>query len=802
MSLDITGNVTVPVLPLRGLVVFPKTLIHFDVGRKKSIVAINRAMKNNQLIFLSAQKDAAQNEPTVLDLYSTGVIAKVVQVLKQPENVTRIVIEGQYRASLISPVYDDSCLMAEVCVKKEDKLPHTAHSSALMRTVKKEFEKYIDVSPKMPSDIIFKVALCKRPGELADFIASNLILDYHVKQSILDIFDEIERLECVLDVLINENYVLMIEEEITQKARERIDENQRDYFLREQKKIIEQELGEDESPADEANEYAERILELNLDEKSTDTLLKECQKLSKMPFGAQEAAVIRTYLDTVTELPWNISSKDRFSIAKVRKDLEKSHYGLDKIKERIIEELAVKYLSEKKNGQIICLVGPPGVGKTSIAQSIAKAIGRESQRIALGGVRDEAEIRGHRRTYIGSIPGRIISAIQNAGTNNPVLVLDEIDKLASDYKGDPTSALLEVLDSEQNSKFVDHYIDVPFDLSKVMFITTANDAGAIPAPLRDRMELIEINSYTREEKFQIAKKHLVPKQLEKCGFSSKEVKFTKKALYFIIDFYTREAGVRTLERVIGSILRKCAVQKLEENTELFKIDEALVEKMLGHKKYLPDAYSKNDEIGVVNGLAWTAVGGELLPIEVAIMDGNGKIELTGSLGDVMQESAKIAITCIRSHSNVLNIDSNFYKTKDIHIHAPEGAVPKDGPSAGVTMATAIYSALSLNSVRHDVAMTGEITLRGKVLPIGGLKEKSMAAYKNGIKTVIIPKANEADLEDVDNVVKENVNFIPVESFSEIISIALKNTNKVAEKEWNKINVIPVNSETSATIIRQ
>lgn len=802
MSLDITGNVTVPVLPLRGLVVFPKTLIHFDVGRKKSIVAINRAMKNNQLIFLSAQKDAAQNEPTVLDLYSTGVIAKVVQVLKQPENVTRIVIEGQYRASLISPVYDDSCLMAEVCVKKEDKLPHTAHSSALMRTVKKEFEKYIDVSPKMPSDIIFKVALCKRPGELADFIASNLILDYHVKQSILDIFDEIERLECVLDVLINENYVLMIEEEITQKARERIDENQRDYFLREQKKIIEQELGEDESPADEANEYAERILELNLDEKSTDTLLKECQKLSKMPFGAQEAAVIRTYLDTVTELPWNISSKDRFSIAKVRKDLEKSHYGLDKIKERIIEELAVKYLSEKKNGQIICLVGPPGVGKTSIAQSIAKAIGRESQRIALGGVRDEAEIRGHRRTYIGSIPGRIISAIQNAGTNNPVLVLDEIDKLASDYKGDPTSALLEVLDSEQNSKFVDHYIDVPFDLSKVMFITTANDAGAIPAPLRDRMELIEINSYTREEKFQIAKKHLVPKQLEKCGFSSKEVKFTKKVLYFIIDFYTREAGVRTLERVIGSILRKCAVQKLEENTELFKIDETLVEKMLGHKKYLPDAYSKNDEIGVVNGLAWTAVGGELLPIEVAIMDGNGKIELTGSLGDVMQESAKIAITCIRSHSNVLNIDSDFYKTKDIHIHAPEGAVPKDGPSAGVTMATAIYSALSLNSVRHDVAMTGEITLRGKVLPIGGLKEKSMAAYKNGIKTVIIPKANEADLEDVDNVVKENVNFIPVESFSEIISIALKNTNKVAEKEWNKINVIPVNSETSATIIRQ
>lgn len=802
MGLDITDNVIVPVLPLRGLVVFPKTLIHFDVGRKKSIVAINKAMKNDQLIFLSAQKDASQNDPSILDLYSTGVIAKVAQVLKQPDNTTRIVIEGQYRASIISPVFNEKCLMAEVSVNQEEKISLTAHSSALMRTVKNEFEKYLDISPKMPPDIIFKVALCKYPGELADFITSNLILDYHIKQSILDIFDEIERLEYVLDVLINENYVLKIEEEITQKAREKIDENQRDYFLREQKKIIEQELGEDESPADEANEYAERILELNLDDKSTDVLLKECQKLAKMPFGAQEAAVIRTYLDMVVDLPWNTSSKDKFTISRVRKELDKSHYGLEKIKERIIEELAVKHLSNKNNGQIICLVGPPGVGKTSIAQSIAKSIGRQSQRIALGGVRDEAEIRGHRRTYIGSMPGRIISAIQNAGTNNPVLILDEIDKLAADYKGDPTSALLEVLDSEQNNKFVDHYIDIPFDLSKVMFITTANDVSAIPVPLRDRMEIIEINSYTREEKFQIAKKHLVPKQLEKCGFTSKEVKFTRRAIFSIIDFYTREAGVRTLERVIGSILRKCAVKKLEDQAEIFKIDDVIVEELLGHKKYLSDAYSENDEIGVVNGLAWTSVGGELLPIEVAIMDGTGKIELTGSLGDIMQESAKIAITCIRSHSNILSIDSNFYKNKDIHIHAPEGAVPKDGPSAGVTMATAIYSALSLNAVRHDIAMTGEITLRGKVLPIGGLKEKSMAAYKNGIKTVIIPKANEPDLEDVDTVVKENVKFIPVESFSEIISIAVKDTNKVAQKEWNKINIIPSDSETPVTTIRQ
>ncbi len=791
MNTNENSNMTVPVLPLRGLVVFPKTLIHFDVGRRKSIIAINKAMKADQMIFLATQKDATENEPDILDLYNTGVIAKVVQVLKQPDNVTRIVIEGQRRACVVTPVYDEKCLMAEINPVEDEQIHLTPHISALMRTVKKEFEKYLEVSPKVPSDIIFKVALCKSPGELSDFITSNLIIDYHVKQSILEIFDEIERLECVLDVLVNENYVLKLEEKISQKAKENIDENQREYFLREQKKVIEQELGEADNPTDEAEYYAEKIENLNLDEKSTETLAKECQKLMHMPYGSQEASVIRTYLDLIIDLPWNNSSKDKIIIPKLRRELEKSHYGLEKVKERIVEELAVKKLSSKKNGQIICLAGPPGVGKTSIAQSIASAIGRESQRIALGGVRDEAEIRGHRRTYIGSMPGRIMSAVQNAGTNNPVIILDEIDKLASDYKGDPTSALLEVLDSEQNGKFVDHYIDIPFDLSKVMFITTANDIGNIPTPLRDRMEIIEINSYTREEKFHIAKKHLIPKQLEKCGFNSKEVKFTQKAIYYMIDFYTREAGVRTLERTIGSILRKCAVKKLEESVEVFKIDENTVENLLGHKKYLPDAYSKSDEIGVVNGLAWTSVGGELLPIEVAVMDGTGKIELTGSLGDVMQESARIAITCIRSHSNALDIDSDFYKNKDIHLHAPEGAVPKDGPSAGITMATAIYSALSLKSVRHDVAMTGEITLRGRVLPIGGLKEKSMAAYKHGIKTVIIPKDNKPDLQDVDDVVKENVNFIAVESFADVISVAVNSCDKIGKKEWNKIaSVMP------------
>lgn len=801
MDFDTQDILTVPVLPLRGLVVFPKSLIHFDVGRQKSIAAINKAMKNDQLIFLVTQKDAVENEPSIVDLYTTGVIAKVVQVLKQPENTTRIVIEGQCRARIIAPVFDEKCLTAEVKPLPDERLHMTSRDSALMRTVKKEFEKYMEVSPKMPPDIIFKVALCKYPGELADFITSNLILDYHMKQSILEVQSETERLKEVLDVLVNENFVLRIEAEISQKARQRIDESQREYFLREQKKVIEEELGEDDNPSAEAEAYAEKIESLHLDEKSEEVLFKECQKLMKMPYGSQEASVIRTYLDTVTSLPWNTASKDKIVISKIRKELDKSHFGLEKIKDRIIEQLAVRKLSEKQKGQIICFAGPPGVGKTSIAQSIAKAIGRQSERIALGGVKDEAEIRGHRRTYIGSIPGRIMSAVQSAGTNNPVLILDEIDKLASDYKGDPTSALLEVLDSEQNNKFVDHYIDIPFDLSNVMFITTANDVSAIPAPLRDRMELIELNSYTREEKFNIAKKHLIPKQLDLCGFTAKEVKFTQKAIYSLIDFYTRESGVRTLERTIASILRKCAVKKLEEEIDFFKIDEKSIEGFLGHKKYISDNYSKKNEIGVVNGLAWTSVGGELLPIEVAVMEGTGKIELTGSLGDVMQESAKTAITCIRSHADVLNIDSDFYKNKDIHIHAPEGAVPKDGPSAGITMATAIYSALSLKPVRHDVAMTGEITLRGRVLPIGGLKEKSMAAYKHGISTVIIPKENEPDLQEVDKAVKEKVRFIPVENIKDVIALAVNDTVSVSENEWNNIT-IPAQNESKAVTIRQ
>lgn len=763
------NTMTLPVLPLRGMVVFPKSVIHFDVGRKQSISAITRAMKENQLIFLATQKDPAVNDPKLIDLYSVGVVAKIAQVLKQPDDITRVVLEGKYRAKALAPVFDNKLMLAELLPLSEQIMPLTAADAAMIRSVKTQFEKYLDVTAKMPPDIIFKVALCKYPGELADYIASTMFLDYQTKQSILEILDPSERLDTVLDVLIDETYISKLEREIEAKAKARIDENQQIYFLREQKRAIEEQLGEEDDPSADAEDYAEQIEKLQLDKKTEDALFKECRKLMKMPYGSQEASVIRTYLDTVLDLPWHVSTEDKIVLPKIRKDLDKSHYGLEKIKDRIIEQLAVRKLSDKQKGQVICFVGPPGVGKTSIAQSIAKAIGRNSQRIALGGVKDEAEIRGHRRTYIGSIPGRIMSAVQNAGSNNPLLILDEIDKLAGDYKGDPTSALLEVLDIEQNNKFVDHYIDVPFDLSNVMFITTANDINMIPAPLKDRMEIIEINSYTREEKFHIAKKHLIPKQLDLCGLSSKEIKFTQKAIYALIDYYTRESGVRTLEREIASILRKCAVKKLDGEAEEFKIDDKMVEELLGNKKFLPDTLSKKDEIGVVNGLAWTSVGGELLPIEVAVMDGTGKIELTGSLGDVMQESAKAAITCIRSHAKLLGVDPDFYKNKDIHIHAPEGAVPKDGPSAGITMATAIYSALSSTPVRHDVAMTGEITLRGKVLAIGGLKEKSMAAFKNGIDTVFIPKQNERDISDFDQVIKDKINFIAVENFTEVIS---------------------------------
>ena len=772
---DTPNIVELPVLPLKGLVVFPDMILHFDVGRKRSKAAVEAAMLNNQEIFVTTQKLTSVNRPKLDDVYQVGVICNITQIVNQQEDIIRVTIQGKYRGILKEITTDTNCLFAKVEEVPRSEITDSEKGDALVRAVKNVFEQYISITPSFSTDYLYKLSLCKDASEIADYIASNIITDYTNKQTILNIFDIEARLEALIELLMEEINVIEIENDIVEKARQNIEKNQRDYFLREQLAVIQEELGEQDNP--ESEEYKKRILDLHLDEEIEKTLLKECAKLKKMGYSNQEATVIRTYLDTCLDLPWNKFTVDKLEIHKVRKSLDKEHYGLNKVKDRIIEQLAVKILNRKNNSQIICLVGPPGVGKTSIAQSIAKAIGKNSARIALGGIHDEAEIRGHRKTYIGSMPGRIINAMRSAKSMNPLIILDEVDKLGQDYKGDPTSALLEVLDSEQNSTFVDHYLEIPFDLSNVMFITTANDLSLIPAPLRDRMDIIELPSYTREEKLNIAKKHLIKKQLELNGLDKTQFKITPKGIYSLIDYYTREAGVRSLERTTASLMRKSAVKILTEDVDSVSITDKNVQEFLGAYKFTDDTKSKRNEVGVVNGLAWTSVGGTLLPIEVALMPGKGNIQLTGSLGEVMQESAKIAITCIRTMSEKYIINNDFYRKNDIHLHAPEGAVPKDGPSAGVTMATAIFSALTNMPVRSDVAMTGEITLRGKVLPIGGLREKSMAAYRNGIKTVIIPYDNIKDLEEVDDVVKEKVEFKPVKHITEVLEIAICNYNK-------------------------
>ena len=760
-----------PVLPLRGIVLFPKMMLHLDVARKKSINAINAAMKDDQCIFVSAQFDAADNNPIVNDLYQMGTMARVVQVVKQPDNSLRVLLEGLYRAEIKFVVENKSCLMADVMKIDTEVCDDEIEELALVRSLKSVFESYLEINTKLPSDILFKVGLCNKCDDLSDYLAGHIPLDYRNKQIILEIIDAVERTENLINLLNNDLAVIKLEREIAEKTKASLDQSQREIFLREEIRAIQEELGDREDPDCECDNLREAILEKKMDKEVETLLLKECGKLERLPYGSQEAALIRSYIDTCIEMPWNVYTDEIIDLKKVRAALDKKHFGLDKVKDRIIESLAVRKLNPDSKGNIICLVGPPGVGKTSIALSVAEDINRKSVRIALGGVKDEAEIRGHRRTYLGAMPGRIIAGMKRAGSMNPLMVLDEIDKLSNDYKGDPTSALLEVLDGEQNSSFVDHYLDIPFDLSSVMFITTANDLSAIPEPLRDRMDVIELPSYTREEKFNIAKRHLVKKQLENSGLTTKNFKITDTAIYALIDKYCKEAGVRSLERIIAKLMRKAAVKIINEETTV-RISPKELAEYLGPAKFTDDYFSKKDQIGVVNGLAWTAVGGEILPIEVAVMDGTGKIELTGSLGDVMQESAKTAITCIRSKCAEYGIDSDFYKTKDIHIHAPEGAVPKDGPSAGITMATAIYSALTGNKIRHDVAMTGEITLRGRVLPIGGLKEKAIAAYKNSVKTVIIPSANLPDVSEIDPVVRCNVNFITVDSIDEVLSVSI------------------------------
>lgn len=773
-NFDLTENIIeLPVIPLRGLVVFPDMVLHFDVGRRKSVEALKSAMHNNQRVFLVCQKDASVDDPGIDEIFEIGVVCNIKQMVRIPNSDNlRVVVEGVERGKIISVCQTKPFLNLSINMLHSDY--HEIVESeelAYQRAVKKEFESYAAYLPKISNDVIAKVISIDESGALADFICSNTSIDYADKQSVLMELDPLDRLINLLVLLKKEVSTLEIETEIQEKVKEAIDKNQRDYYLREEIKAITDALGESDNPLEEADEYRTKIKKLICSDDIKEKLLNECDKLMKMPSGSHEGTVVRNYIDKCLELPFGKYTKDTIHFDKARKILDKDHYGLEKVKERIIDSMAVYKRNPDFTGQIICLAGPPGVGKTSIVKSLAKSMNRKYVRVALGGIHDEAEIRGHRRTYIGSMPGRIVEAVIKSKTFNPIILLDEIDKLGSDYKGDPSSALLEALDPEQNNTFADHYIDFPIDLSKVIFITTANDVSSIPAPLYDRMEIIELNSYTVQEKFNIAKNHLIKKEMTHHCLKAREFKITDDALYALIECYTREAGVRNLQKMIASLCRKASVA-LESGEKTFKVTENNLENILGKRKFSKDEINKENQIGVVNGLAWTSVGGTLLPIEVSVMDGSGKLELTGNLGDVMKESAKTAVSFVRSKSDIYGIEADFYKTKDIHIHAPEGAVPKDGPSAGLAITTALVSELTGVAIKSNVAMTGEISLKGRAMEIGGLKEKSMAAYKSGCNTVIIPQKNLKDLDEISQEVKETVEFIAVSEFDEIIPIAL------------------------------
>ncbi len=775
VKIKISRNVVhLPAIALRGLVVFPNNVVHFEVGRAKSIAAIEAAMRANSSVFLVAQQEMDVEEPTIRDLYAYGVIAEIKQVLRVSDELVKVLVEGKIRARLLELDAGEKYLQAAVrpVAVRGIAADKRTQVEALVRSLKDCFEEYLSYSPQISKDVVYNIVSSDSPLFLSEYMPANLLFKYEDKQTILNESTLLGRLEKLLTLLRQECQILDIERDLDDKVNAQMDKGQREYYLREQMHIISEELGDSEDTRAEADTYREKIKALQLDEESTEKLLKECDRLARMQGSSAETGVIRSYLDACLALPWHTTTEDDLDQAHARKVLDKEHYGLQKVKERILELLAVRKLNQDVKGQIICLVGPPGVGKTSIAHSIAECMGRKFARMSLGGVHDEAEIRGHRRTYIGAMPGRIISAITTAKSTNPVILLDEIDKLAGDYKGDPSSALLEVLDPEQNRTFKDNYLDIPFDLSEVLFITTANDASTIPGPLYDRMDVIELPSYTRTEKFNIAKRHLLPKQLKNNGLEGR-VTLTSSALYAIIDGYTHEAGVRNLERTITSVLRKCAQKIAAGEEEKVSVSAAAVKALLGPEKVKPTFISRKDAVGIANGLAWTSVGGEMLPVEVAVIpNGSGKIEITGSLGDVMKESAQLAVTYARVHAEEYGIPADKFKNTDLHIHAPEGAVPKDGPSAGVTLTTALISALSGIPVRHNLAMTGEITLHGNVLPIGGLKEKSMAAFREGISTVLIPKDNASDLYEVDAEVKEKVCFIPVGNLSEVLKHAL------------------------------
>ncbi|HPU48245.1 MAG TPA: endopeptidase La [Syntrophomonadaceae bacterium] len=764
----------IPMLPLRGVLVFPYMVIHLDVGRKKSVNAIEEAMMNNKEIFLATQKEAQTDEPEIDDIYAAGTIAEIRQVLKMPGGTMRVLVEGLHRAEVKGVVFTDPYIRVQVEEFKEDDVEKTPELDALMRALISEFEQYVRLSKKIPPETVVAVVAIEEPGRLADVIASHLSLRIPDKQRILEARSIPQRLEILCEMLAKEMEVLELERKINIRVRKQMEKTQKEYYLREQMKAIQKELGDKDERAAEVEELRERINNAKLPKEAYEKAYKELERLEKMPPMVAEAVVVRNYLDWLLSLPWSVETKDRLDLKKAQQILDEDHYGLEKPKERILEYLAIRKLAKKMKGPILCLVGPPGVGKTSLGKSVARSLNRKFVRMSLGGIRDEAEIRGHRRTYVGSMPGRVLQGMKQAGSRNPVFLLDEIDKMTMDFRGDPAAALLEVLDPEQNSNFSDHYLETAFDLSKVMFITTANSTHTIPKPLLDRMEVIEISGYTEEDKVHIAMDHLIPKQIKEHGLKEHHITFSEGAIRKIIREYTREAGVRNLEREIASVCRKVARQVVEDPHTMVSVTAGNLSKFLGKPRYRFGVAEKEHQVGVATGLAWTEAGGDILSIEVALLKGKGNLTLTGKLGDVMKESAQAALTYVRSRADELGIPDDIRENYDIHLHVPEGAIPKDGPSAGITIATALASAMSGKLVRKDVAMTGEITLRGRVLPIGGLKEKVLAAHRAGIDTVILPVENEKDLVDIPANVRRKMRFIPVAHMDEVLKETLIN----------------------------
>ena len=764
-----------PLIPLRGLAIFPYMILNFDIGREMSLMALDQAMLDEELVFLTSQKEAEVDDPTVDDFYHVGTICKVKQVIKLPGDTVRVLVEGISRGKVKEIEKEDGYFKAlvEEIIYDQDNAEVDIEVEAFVRNVFDAFEEYINIGNRVSPEILVSLADIENVDRFIDTVAANIFLKAEQKQEILEEFDIAKRLELLYKILLEEIDILKIEKKITLRVKKQMNKVQKEYYLREQLKAIQKELGEDEDVSSEAEEYREKLRKIKAPKETKEKIEKEIDKFSRTSPASPDSSVTRTYLDTLFSLPWNKETRDKIDLKNAREILDNEHYGLDKVKDRILEYLAIRKLSKSLKGPIVCLVGPPGVGKTSIAKSIATSMGKKFVRISLGGVRDEAEIRGHRRTYVGAIPGRIINGIKEAQTKNPVFLLDEIDKMAADYKGDPASAMLEVLDPEQNKTFVDHYLEVPFDLSKILFITTANSLSTIPGPLLDRMEVIEVSGYIEEEKLNIAQKYLLPKQIKEHGLELGFVKIEEQAMRDIINYYTREAGVRTLERTIGKVCRKVAKKFVEDpSLEGVVVTQKDVEEYLGRDKYLYDLAGTKPEVGLVTGLAWTSVGGVTLNVEVNVLKGKGQVVLTGQMGDVMKESAQAAISYIRSVADKFNIPEDFYKTEDIHIHFPEAATPKDGPSAGVTMATAVISALTKIPVRPDVAMTGEITLRGRVMVVGGVKEKVLAAHRAGIKKVLIPRECDAQLDEIPENVKEKLEIVLIDHMDQVLEHAL------------------------------